>query len=88
MAISKKKAAKAKKAAPLAKRTTVPKMKRPPAMSSQGFVGSPPEQTGWFATNHLCFKGGKLYQLFKGGITEEYPEARFHWMPVLQMKKA
>ena len=48
-----------------------PKTKKP-ALPSVGFVGEAPNQSEWFATNHLAFKDGVLHQLHKksdGGVT-------------------
>lgn len=45
-----------------------------------GFPGEAPAQEGWFATNHLCFKGGILHQLHKG--QGENNLTVWHWFPV------
>ena len=56
---------------------TKPKAKAAP---SEGFKGSAPAQSEWFATNHLAFKDGKLHQLHKG--TDENGDTMWWWFAV------
>lgn len=67
-------------ATPRTPRTAEAQTPRPAPRFDEGFAGAPPEQEGWFATNHLCLKGGVLHQLHKSKAEDGGPA--YWWFPV------